>query len=74
MCFLVAVGCSSSDVILGTLHPVDGMTKGWPRVAQNEVQVLLDQTGKQGVLKNSAGYFLVHESDLRAMLKALDQK
>jgi hypothetical protein len=50
------------------------MTKGWPRVAQNEVQVVLDQTGKQGVLKNSAGYFLVHESDLRAMLKALDQK
>lgn len=74
-CLVLGVaGCSTPEVILGTMHPVDGLTKGFPRVAQDEVEVLIDQTGKRGVLKNSAGYFLIHESDLRAMLKALDVK
>jgi len=66
---LPAFGCGQTEVIVATLHPVEDATKGWPRVAQDEVRVILDGSGRIGVVRPAAGYFLVHESDLKGLLR-----
>jgi len=38
-------------------------------VAQAEVRVILDGTDTIGVVSPAGGYFLIHEADLRALLK-----
>jgi hypothetical protein len=63
-------GCGASHVVVATLHPVEDQTHGWPRVAQNSVTVLLDGTSTIGTVEPAAGYFLIHEADLKALLKA----
>lgn len=68
---LVAIlgGCGHTEIVVATLHPVDDATKGWPRIAQPSVTVVIDGTGTIGTVAPAGGYFLVHESDLRALLK-----
>lgn len=63
-------GCGTSHVVVATLHPVEDQTKGWPRVAQHSVTVVLDGTSTIGTVEPAAGYFLIHEADLKALLKA----
>jgi len=75
LCLLVLLcGCGTTKVVVATLHPVEPATAGWPRVAQDEVTVILDGTDKIGVVKPAAGYFLVHEADLKGLLRALSEK
>lgn len=71
---LLLCGCGTTHVVVATLHPVEPETAGWPRVAQDEVRVLLDGTDKIGVVSPAGGYFLVHESDLKGLLRAAAEK
>jgi hypothetical protein len=68
---LVAIlgGCGHTEIVVATLHPVEDATKGWPRVAQDSVTVVLDGTETIGTVAPAGGYFLIHETDLRALLK-----
>lgn len=66
---VVLGGCATREVVVATMHPVDDQTKGFPRVAQAEVRVILDGTDTIGVVSPAGGYFLIHEADLRALLK-----
>jgi hypothetical protein len=70
---LLLCGCGTTHVVVATLHPVEPQTAGWPRVAQDEVRVLLDGTDKIGVVSPAGGYFLVHEADLKGLLRAASQ-
>jgi hypothetical protein len=66
---VVLGGCATREVVVATMHPVDDQTQGFPRVAQAEVRVILDGTDTVGVVSPAGGYFLIHEADLRALLK-----
>lgn len=66
---VILTGCASREIVVATLHPVEDATKGWPRVAQAEVRVVLDGSDTIGTVSPAGGYFLVHETDLRALLK-----
>jgi len=64
----VLSSCATREVVVASLYPVDDTTKGFPRLAENEVRVLIEGTDKVGTLRPAGGYFLVHETDLRAIL------
>jgi len=66
---VILCACQSREIVVATLHPVEDATKGWPRVAQDEVTVILDGSGTVGTIAPAGGYFIVHESDLKALLQ-----
>lgn len=66
----MAVGCGTTEILLASYHPSSELTKGLPRLAQNEVKVIIDQSEKVGEVSGVAGYFLVPESELLPLLKA----
>ena len=67
---IAVAGCGSTHVVVATLHPVEDATKGWPRIAQDSVKVVLDGSGTIGEISPAGGYFLIHEADLKALLNA----
>jgi len=67
---LTLSSCAQTKVVVSTMYPVDDTTKGWPRIAQDEVQVIINGSNEIGTLAPAGGYFLVHEKDLKALLKA----
>lgn len=71
---LAVAGCGQTEVVVATLHPVEDTTKGWCRVAQDEVRVIVEGTETIGVVSPAGGYYLVHETDLRALVKLLKEK
>ena len=62
--------CAQTKVVVSTMYPVDDTTKGWPRIAQDEVQVIINGSNEIGTLSPAGGYFLIHEKDLKALIKA----
>lgn len=66
---LAVAGCGQTEVVVATLHPVEDTTKGWCRVAQDEVRVIIEGTGEIGTIRPAGGYFIIHEADLKTLLK-----
>lgn len=61
-------GCGTTHIMVATLYPKEDAPGGWPRLAQEEVQVIMDD-GTVGTLKGAEGYRLIHDADLKALLK-----
>ena len=63
-----AISCGTTKVVVATGFPVDEATEGWPRIAQDEVKVLL-KDGTIGTISPAGGYRVIHDADLRGLLK-----
>ena len=61
-------GCGTTHVVVATVYPAEDVPSGWPRVAQDEILVILDD-GTIGTVKGAAGYRIVHDTDLKALVK-----
>lgn len=67
---LVLVGCTSTKVLIADYSPQDISTKGLVRLAQDNVLVMVDQTGEIGTLEHASGYFVISKADLIALIKS----
>lgn len=71
LCLTVgAVSCTQKQILLASYHPPSELTKGLPRLAQDQVLVLIEGTNEVGELDRAAGLYLISESELKVLLKA----
>lgn len=57
------------EIVVATLFPAEDMPGGFPILAQGTVTVILPD-GTLGTIENAGGMRLIHNADLKALLKA----
>lgn len=72
---IVFQGCGTqkSDVIYAGFVRSDQETQGNLRLAQNEVDVVVDGSDKVSKLTNTGNYFVIWVGDLLAAINALEE-